>query len=151
MRTIAFGFAAVASLLLASATHAQEELSGYEKLGPIEQKPWESPVAVEQVRKFVWDHWNQKRRGYVVFTFHTKEGEPTTRYLFIEPSAIGTWHIRGRIESTRTDRRMANDPQKQPDTQELKVFEAVRVVRVGAGARSYLVLKEASGKVVDSL
>jgi hypothetical protein len=127
-----------------------EELNGYDKLGPLEQKQGESPVPMlEQVRKFVWDHWKQQRRGHVVFTVYTKEGEPTTEYLFVEPNESGTWHVRGRLESTYSDRRMVNDPKKQPDRHVTKTFEAARLVRVGRGESSYLALKDASGKVVD--
>jgi hypothetical protein len=140
----------VAGCSLTAAT-TPDDLSGYDTLGPLEQKAWESPVAIErQVRKFVWDHWNGKRRGYVAVTFYTKEGEPTTEFLWVEPAAAGSWHIRGKIESTYSDRLMVTDPNKQPDRHETRTFEAVRIVRVGKGVNAHLAFKDTSGETVGS-
>src|SRR5215469_14755800 len=141
----------VASCNFAVAATPNGDLGGYDKLGPLEQEAGESPVAVEQqAKKFVWDHWDGKRRGYVKVTFHTKEGEPTTEIFWIEPTSGGSWHIRGRRESTYSDRRMVNDPRKQPDRHETQSFEAVRIVRIGKGVNAYLAFKNASGKTVCS-
>jgi len=141
----------VLSCSLALAATPDEDLSGYDELRPLEQKAWESPVAVQQqVRKFIWDHWSGKHRGYVTGTLHTKEGEPTTEFFWIDPASNGSWRIRGKVEHSYSDRRMVNDPKKQPDRQETSTFEAVRIVQVGKGRDAYLAFKDASGNVVGS-
>ena len=130
-RLFRFLLSVAASCGLAIAATPNEDLSGYDKLGPLEQKAWESPAAIQkQVRKFLRDHWSAKQRAFVTVTFHTKEGEPTTDSFLIESTSGGSWHIRGRRESTYSDRRMVTDPNKQPDRHEASSFEAIRIVRV---------------------
>ena len=46
---------------------------------------------VERLRKFVWAHWTQRRRGYVTVAFQGIDAG-TTAYLFIEP-VDGHWRI----------------------------------------------------------
>jgi hypothetical protein len=45
------------------------------------------------IRDFVWEHWANKRLGYIARTVYTIEGDPTTYRLFIEPDANQTWHV----------------------------------------------------------
>lgn len=45
------------------------------------------------VRDFVWEHWINNRLGHIARTVYSKEGEPTTYHLFIEPDARQTWHV----------------------------------------------------------
>jgi hypothetical protein len=45
------------------------------------------------IRDFVWEHWTNKRLGYISRTVYTIEGDPTTYRLFIEPGANQTWHV----------------------------------------------------------
>ena len=46
---------------------------------------------IERLRKFVWTHWTQKRRGYVEIVFQGTDSG-TEAYLFIEPAG-GRWRI----------------------------------------------------------
>jgi hypothetical protein len=86
-----------------------------------------------------------------VFTINSIEGEPTTEELYIEPSPSGRWRIRGHSHSIYSDRRMIDDPQKQPDRHVTRDFDAVAVERIHDRGVTYLALKDASGKIVDSL
>src|SRR5215475_9731892 len=38
-----------------------------------------------KLRRFLWEHWTQKRLAHVVVTLYSIEGDPTTYNLFIEP------------------------------------------------------------------
>lgn len=52
-----------------------------------------------KLRKFIWEHWSQKRLGHVIVTFYTIEGDPTTHNLYIEPDESGQWRIVSEYES----------------------------------------------------
>ncbi len=144
-------FLALVIFPLAVPASAQRDLSKYDKLGPLvsSKGPYVKDIE-DKVQHFVWQHWKQHRPGYIVFTVHTLEGEPTTSHLFIEPARDGTWHIRGALYHVQSDRLFDNDPQKKPDKQVTTRFDAVSAEWVSDRGR-YIVLKDRSGKVVDSL
>ena len=52
-----------------------------------------------ELRDFVWRQWTEKRLGYVVATYYTIEGDPTTYNLFVEPDANQRWHVVAKYES----------------------------------------------------
>lgn len=99
--------ALVASLLLASVACAVErepipadiaqgrDLKAFEDGGvyrtPIGQR---EVTGVSDVRRFIWTHWTQKRRGYVTVVQQGKDAGSDS-YIFIEPSASG-WHVEWR-------------------------------------------------------
>ena len=74
----------------------KRDLSLYDKAGPFtldNTVPNEMRKVTEaRVREFLWDHWQRRRLGYLVFTDYSKEGEPTTLSFFIEPDGNGEWH-----------------------------------------------------------
>jgi hypothetical protein len=49
-------------------------------------------------RGFLWSHWLAQERGVVMLTRHTREGEPSTSLMYVEPSEDGGWHLRVVIE-----------------------------------------------------
>jgi hypothetical protein len=73
------------------------DLSRYNQAGPysIELKlDTQTRNKIEaEIREFLWNHWRQHVLGYIVATWHSKEGEPSTSSYFIEPSEKGTWRI----------------------------------------------------------
>ena len=142
------GVAIIALIVPASVAR---DLSAYDKLGPLvsSKGPYVRDIE-DKVQNFVWQHWKQHRRGYLVFTVHTLEGEPTTSHLFIEPARDGSWHVRGILYSMYSDRRFVDDPLKKPDRHVTTRFDAVSVEWVSDRGR-YMVLKDKAGKVVDSL
>jgi hypothetical protein len=47
------------------------------------------------MRRFIWDHWRLKKRGYVRFRSIDMDTS-TEEHIFIEPAANGKWHIQFR-------------------------------------------------------
>lgn len=52
----------------------------------------ECEPTIEKARRFVWEHWKKRKRGYVAVVHHYREGKRTT-HLFIERKADGKWHV----------------------------------------------------------
>lgn len=48
--------------------------------------------SMEKARRFVWDHWKKRKRGYVAVVTTFLEGEYTD-HLFIEPNDNGSWRV----------------------------------------------------------
>jgi hypothetical protein len=128
------------------------DLSSYEKFGPLIVPAGANPSSVmSYMRDFVWQHWEQHRLGYVVFTLHTKEGEPSTSYVFIEPDESGLWHLSVRIERTLIDRRVWSDPKyKGKQFHQTARYKAYAIERVTGISHSYrLRLKDEKGKAIS--
>jgi hypothetical protein len=51
------------------------------------------------LRRFLWEHWTQKRLAHVVVTLYSIEGDPTTYNLFIEPDRDQHWRVVAEYES----------------------------------------------------
>lgn len=50
-------------------------------------------VAAESVaRSFIWDHWQQRRRGYTVVSFSSVDAV-STNHVLVEPDRNGRWQI----------------------------------------------------------
>lgn len=84
------------------------DLSGYEKAGPytIElnlDAPARANIEAE-VREFLWNHWQQRRLGYVRVTLFSKEGEPSASSYFVEPDEKSAWRIAVKIDRTMVNR-----------------------------------------------
>ena|SRR5215471_15840966 len=79
-----------------SPCHRPRDLMSYEKSGPFTINAIvDSEAAADAdaaVRKFMWDHWNQRRRGLVVATYFSREGQPKNNTIYIEPGSEG-WEI----------------------------------------------------------
>jgi hypothetical protein len=136
----------LALLIMVAASSAFAQPESYDTLGPLDSGLNPAPV-LRQVRAFVARHWRQHRRGYAEFTLYSKEGEPTTSQLYIEPDASGRWQIRGTSHSIQSDRRPLGDPKKQPDRHVRRRFVAVSM-RLEDGS---LILKDHAGKEVCAL
>jgi hypothetical protein len=52
--------------------------------------------SIPKIRDFIWQHWQNKRRGYIRFTFGSIDAVSTS-HIFIEPNVQGVWHIAWRI------------------------------------------------------
>lgn len=46
----------------------------------------------KKVRNFIWQHWTEKKRGYIKFIFADTDTSHTTHY-FIEPNEKGEWIV----------------------------------------------------------
>lgn len=82
-------------LLLTASSIAATVPPGYDTLGPIASPPLKSDQLLRRVRSFIVKHWEQHRRGYIVYTMHLPNEAPFTGTFYIEPAADGIWHIRG--------------------------------------------------------
>jgi hypothetical protein len=72
------------------------------------------------LRKFIWDHWKQKRRGYVRETGNSVDAQATFHF-FIEPNADEVWHIACRIVRSEIY------PTKDPNINEMpEIFSVER-------------------------
>lgn len=45
-----------------------------------------------KIRDFIWQHWQNKQRGYIRVTFDSVDAVSSS-HIFIEPDKSGTWHI----------------------------------------------------------
>ena len=84
------------------------DLRSYEKIGPFSialNLDAQSRIKLEaEVREFVWEHWRERRLGYVTFTKFSKEGEPSTSHLFVEPDEEGVWRVAVKIDRKVVER-----------------------------------------------
>ena len=77
------------------------DLSLYDRGGLFDcQHHWDEPSRdhcdVQAIRKFIWEHWHQKKRGYIRATFNSVDAT-STFHIFIEPTSSGRWHVAWRI------------------------------------------------------
>ncbi len=86
----------------------------------------------------------------LVFTLHTKEGEPITSYVLIEPDEGGLWHLSVRIQRKLIDRRGWTDPKYKGRTfRQTHTYKAYAIERVMSVSDSYrLRLKDKNGKAI---
>lgn len=82
----------------------KRDLSLYDKAGPFSLDVSASREVRRrteaQAREFLWDHWHHRKRGYLTFTDHSIEGEPSTSSFFIEPDEKGAWRVSVTIRRT---------------------------------------------------
>lgn len=54
--------------------------------------PLKCEQSMKQARRFIWDHWKKRKRGYVAIANASDTSEWVT-HLFIEPTAEGHWRM----------------------------------------------------------
>ena len=52
-----------------------------------------------KLRRFLWEHWTQKRLAHLVVILYSIEGDPTTYNLFVEPDRDQRWRVVAEYES----------------------------------------------------
>jgi hypothetical protein len=52
--------------------------------------------SISKVRDFLWQHWQEKKRGYVRISFDSVDAVSTS-HIFVEPDQNGRWHVVWRI------------------------------------------------------
>jgi hypothetical protein len=64
----------------------------------------------KKVRDFIWQHWTEKKRGYIKFTCGYTDTSRTIHY-FIEPNEKGEWNIARRdiFQNLENEKTMMND------------------------------------------
>jgi hypothetical protein len=108
-------------ILALSAKH--RDLTNYDVsppcvLGSIPDSP-EVTELTTKCREFVWMHWHEHRRGFIVVTTFGKEGSRSAldRKYYIEPDESGRWVINAR-------QRLRNSPHDARD------YTITRVIRI---------------------
>ena len=135
----------------ASAT-PQRDLTGYDKAVADYIHSSQPFVVTRDLQHFVWIHWTQHRRAYVMVRSSTAEGQEMinmTKLLFIEPRRDGSWCIHGEIQSEVSPLRWMPASQKKTPKAVTRQYEAVSVEKVGGD--QHLVLKDKTGSAVDTI
>lgn len=60
-----------------------------------EADPLNCERSMEKARRFVWEHWKKRKRGYAAVADASDRAEWVT-HLFIEPNADGSWRVDAR-------------------------------------------------------
>jgi hypothetical protein len=130
----------------------QRDLTGYDKAVADYTNSSQPFVVTRDLQDFVWIHWKQHRRAYVVVRSLTAEGKEMvnmTKRLFIEPGKDGSWCVHGEVQSEVAPLRWMPASQRKTPQAVTRQFEAVSIEK--AGGDQHLVLKDKSGNVVDTI
>lgn len=65
------------------------EIRDHEHFHPWER--WENPV-LAQARRFLWEHWRDRRRAYLILTMSSIDWTRTS-HIFVEPDDSGHWRV----------------------------------------------------------
>jgi hypothetical protein len=73
------------------------DLSKYDKLELRDSEhlhPWERQLsnALAQARTFLWEHWQGRKRGYLMLTLSSVD-HTGTAHIFVEPNDSGRWRV----------------------------------------------------------
>ena len=149
---------AIISLLAGALTLASfanqakvRDLRSYEKAGPfnialnLDAQP---RIKLEaKVREFVWEHWRKRRLGYVTFTKFSKEGEPSTSHLFVEPDEEGVWCVAIKIDRVVVERR--GSKRRHGSSTEYIAYAVERIEVPTSGLDEPILIPEADLKKPD--
>jgi hypothetical protein len=87
-----------------------ERIAGYERYGHFCLDIQGKPRNVEpDARAFLWSHWGARKRGVAILTLHSIEGEPSTMFMYVEPSSDGHWRLRVTIDRLLFTRKPSPD------------------------------------------
>lgn len=127
------------------------DISQYEQGGHFwcRMRPYgneENPLnGEEKVRNFIWQHWTEKKRGYIKISCGGVDTSSTTHY-FIEPNEKGEWII--------ATRNLFKHALPEYDNQPIKDDVAVSVEKVESDKNKSdwtLILKANDGEILDKL
>lgn len=78
----------------------KRDISRYDQGGHFDCHGWtKEPKDVcdeKRVRDFIWQHWTDKKPGYIRITYGSVDARSTS-HIFIEPNDKNEWHISWRI------------------------------------------------------
>lgn len=78
----------------------KRDISLYDQGGHFDCHGWDKgPKDIcdqKKVRDFIWQHWTDKKRGYIRITYGSVDARSTS-HIFIEPNEKGEWYIAWRI------------------------------------------------------
>jgi hypothetical protein len=132
-------------------------LSLYDKSGPHIIKPGhdaQTRSSIEStIREFLWNHWGQRRLGYLVVSRYSKEGESITYSYYLEPDKKGVWHIQVTINRHLSVPGGSKTRYKETDKYAVYSVERLRISKAGVEEetikpeRYRLILKDQKGRV----
>jgi hypothetical protein len=133
------------------AATVRRDLTGYDKAVADYAHSFQPSYVGADLANFIWTHWKQRRRGYVLVRLVTPQGKELldiTEQLFIEPSKNGSWCIHGVTEIDITELRWVPASQEKPPRHVKTEFEGVSLE--WGGTYRHLILKDKAGKEIDS-
>ena len=95
----------------------------------------------KKVRDFIWQHWVEKKRGYIKLSCAGTDVSNTTHY-FIEPNEKGEWNIIGRYIFRASDDKITRDD---------SVYNLIERVENKEKGYCVLVLKSLNEELPDKL
>ena len=137
---------------ISAAPTRNRDLTGYDRAVADYIHSSQPFVVTRDLQSFLWMHWTQHRRAYIVVRSVTAEGKDMvnmTKQLFIEPNKAGSWGIHGEIQSEVTPLRWMPASQRKPPHTVTQQFDAISVEK--AGGDQHLVLKDRAGNIVDTI
>ncbi len=130
---------------------SQRNLAGYDKAVADYTHSFQLSFVEADLTNFIWTHWQQRRRGFVLVRLATPQGRESldiTERLFIEPLRNGSWCIHGLTEIEITELRWAPASQRKPPRDVKTEFEGISLE--WGGTYRHLILKDKDGKEIDS-
>ena len=80
------------------------DLTSYDKIelrDPEPFHPWQKPNPIlAQFRLFLWEHWQNRKRAYLVLTMSSVDHTGTS-HVFVEPDDAGRWRVYRRVLDRR--------------------------------------------------
>jgi hypothetical protein len=98
----------------------------------------------KKARAFIWKHWQEKRRGYIIFQFVFDDGG-SDAHIFIEPNEAGAWHVAWRNQAFVVGH--SGEINEQPDTRSIERRRAGKDDDEPAGT-VVLVFRDDDGKEI---
>lgn len=95
-----------------------------------------------KIRDFIWQHWSEKKRGYVVVTYDSQDAVGTS-HIFIEPDENENWFVAWRIARNAMNTNGIDDVPK--------IVTVERVENKPEKGNWALVFKEANGNAVEKM
>lgn len=99
----------------------------------------------KKVRDFIWQHWTEKKRGYVRLTYDSVDAKSTS-HIFIEPDEKGEWSVTWRIVRFHAMPQLNNQI-----TDVAKIVTVERVENKQKKALWALVFKNRSGSIMEKM
>src|ERR1700722_6225111 len=112
----------------------KRDLTGYEKAVADFINSAAPAVVLRDLQDFVWTHWTQRRRGYVLVRSVTADGQEMvnmTKQLFIEALKDGFLCVHGEIQAEVAPLKWMPASRRKPPKSVVRQFEAVSVEKVG--------------------
>jgi hypothetical protein len=97
---------------------------------------------IAEARSFIWDHWRQRRRGYVRLSQASVDAQATA-HIFIEPDSDGVWRIAWRMSRSGIHR--------EPELADLPDTYRLTRIKADAPEDGTLVLRGADGTEITRL